>query len=354
MKKLIFILACCVATICSYAIEQPVDTVIEMDGYRVRAVLKNDSLTLVGLEVFSPEKKAGEKKAVYDFIESALLAKVQDNQDGFTARLTIRNGELEDFKNVTPDMQMFEDTFNGKVMSFAWDVDGHNLVLTLPVGYDMAKRATRGEIENGLIALFKNPMSVRRKYAEAVDTLALEAYGDSLYILPGGAYQNRKITRDAYFINEKTDSVTIETIPVWDSSYPEESIANLFVYPSDRYGERNITLRIMKHEYGDIEEVTLPVDSFIAICEQDGCEPYFGVEKYENGSLQAAVLLPNQTLEYTHVLVVRCNPADVIEKGEPLKARTSLYVPVNNIDDLFAPYVKKTEKEKIKYEQYLD
>ena len=354
MKKLLFFIIAILSTVMASHAQNPADTVLIVDGYRVRAVQQNDSLNLIGLEVFSPEMKNSENKSFYNFVEVALLSKVQGNKEDFSDKLVIRSGSLEDFKKITPEMVPVEGNFNSKIMSLAWDVDGNKVVITLPIGYDTAKRGTRSEIENGFIEMLKDSTLRTVKRQVAIDTLLLEAYKDSLFITPGGSYQHKKITRNTFYGVNTIDSVTTVLEPVWDVNFPAESLANLFILPSDNYGTHDITMRILKHEYGDVEEITIPLDRFLEACSLDGCEPYFGIEKIDGNELQAALLCPNAAEGYTHVLALRCNPTEVIENNGILTGRLSLYVPVNNIDDLFAPYVKKTEVEKIHYEKYTD
>lgn len=52
---------------------------------------------------------------------------------------------------------------------------------------------------------------------------------------------------------------------------------------------------------------------------------------------------------YDHVFSIECKPEDVIDGNGTIKARASLYIPTNNVDNLFQPYVKKSKNEKINY-----
>ena len=138
--------------------------------------------------------------------------------------------------------------------------------------------------------------------------------------------------------------------PVWTTAQPLESMANLFLFPSEAYGEKMIELTVLKHEYGTREKLTVPLAGLLAVCESEGCETYWGVETYENGLLCGALFFRNRRGGYDHVLKIECNPTEVIGGTGKLTARASLYVPTNNIHNLMAPIPDKEGKSrKIRY-----
>lgn len=355
MKKILILLALGVVAICVKAQSAPRDTIIDLEGYRVYATLDGDTLRAVALNLFRDEVKTVANKGLTERIEESLWAQIQGVDEPSAKRAVLKSGTYEDLKAINPEITPAIGNFDGKMFSAAWNVDGKYIVVMLPVSYEAVYRGNRAEIENQFIHRVKNADVKALKLYEVVDTNALQPYGDELNVLPGGWYQNKKITRDAYFTAE-IDTVTgaVSIAPVHDVRYPVESIANMFVCPTEDVVDRHIVLRVLKHEYGDNEDVETTVGSLLAVCAEEGAIPYWGFEKYEDGQLQGAVIVPNASLGYTHVLTVMCNPLEVIEKGAPIKARTSLYVPVNNIDNLFGPDVKIVNPERPKYEIHVD
>lgn len=93
------------------------------------------------------------------------------------------------------------------------------------------------------------------------------------------------------------------------------------------------------------------MDRFLAYCEEEGCVPFWGVEKFHNGKLEGALFIYNQDQGYDHVLKIDCIPQEVIEGKGSITARASLFVPTNNVNNLFQPYIKKTDKERIRYDK---
>ena len=76
-----------------------------------------------------------------------------------------------------------------------------------------AEEPSRGELEAAFIGSLRFADVSRSPFAE-VDTAALEPYAGDAYVLPGGTYQNKDITRNVYF------SGAGRLLPVWDASMP--------------------------------------------------------------------------------------------------------------------------------------
>lgn len=229
-------------------------------------------------------------------------------------------------------------------------LDGHiavpdraecDTVVEMPVGYDTTAEGTRSAVENSFIARLGSSAASRPKFGR-VDTGDLLPYGVDIYLYPGVMYQSKDVTRDIYFV---TDSLN----PVWDADYPLESMANLFIYPADGYADPDVELTILMHEYGEKQTVKLPLSRLLAVCEDEGCMAYWGVENFADGVLTGALFMYNRSKGYDHVFKIECSPADVIGGSGVVKARGSLYIPANNVYDLYSPYVRKTDKEKINY-----
>lgn len=208
------------------------------------------------------------------------------------------------------------------------------------LGHD--KGRGRGEAEDRLIEQIRKSDG-RRSTAFEIQEERLSPYGEELFVLPGQTYQNREITRNVY--------LDASLSPVWDLSHPSESIANLFLFPSGIYGDVEMEMTVLKHEYGEKEVLEVQVGQALAAFEQEGCLPYWGIERMEGGKLEGALFLYNPWEGYDHVLKIECSPEEIISGAGIVKARASLYIPANNVDNLHAPYVKKTDEEKIKYEE---
>lgn len=356
-KKSIIYLSClvCIA-LCAYASENrpsPItenkncdicvfldcDTVVSIDGYSVRLIRDNGEDVFSGLNLFSQDIKESVDKDLLCRIEADLYNMILKKSDAKTVMTKIVKGKQTDFQSITPDTPCSVNILNKKDMIVEWSINGKPLEVAIPVSYETSKGDNRSETENLLIRKIRQSDGKRNPFP--VEESDLESYGEDLYVLPGGTYQNKEITRNIYLDSGLK--------PVWDTGHPNESLADLFIFPSDKYGDILMDLTVLKHEYGEKEAVTIPVSNLLSEMEKEGCLSYWGAEKIENGRLEGALFFFNPTQGYDHVLKIECSPEDVINGKGKIKARASLYIPTNNVDNLNAPYIKKSEKEKIKY-----
>lgn len=303
-----------------------------------------DTVTASRLNLFSEDDKAYCGKAMLEYIEAALYRRTlgETPEDD---RLSILQGEISDFKKINASTPYSIRNTNARTLTVEWEVDGHAVIVSLPVGYDTASGGlSRAEVENNFIAKLRDG-SVRRLRFEGFSADTLKPYSDSLYILPGESYQIDEINRNVYFSKgEKGFS------PIWDAGMLQESVADMFIYPSAVYDDVQLDLIVLKHEYGEKATLELPLNRLLAVCEQEGCIPYWGLEKREGEIIEGSLFLYNEWLGYDHVIKVEMNAADVINGRGKVKARASLYVPTNNVGNLFQPYVRKSEKERIVYD----
>lgn len=318
------------------------DTIVDCNGYSVRIVKNNGQLKTLGLSLFSDNMKENSDKEVLCFIESALLAQTQGILNAPFNKVILKSGNFAVFKQIGPATDCSISAVNSKSMVVKWKVSGKKVCVALPLGYDVAKNGNRTIIENNLITKLKTGGVSQRLY-EDLDTLQLEPYKANLYICPGDTYLNKDITSNIFLNFNGT------LTPVWSTEYPLESIADMFLYPSSIYEDSKIEVKVLKHEYGESETFTIPMSYLWSAAESDGCTPYWGVESFENGKLKGALFLFNRHQGYDHVLSIECNPGEVIAGNGTIKARASLYIPTNNVDNLFQPYRTKSKDEKINY-----
>ncbi|MCH5318645.1 MAG: hypothetical protein J1E38_02920 [Paramuribaculum sp.] len=313
------------------------DTILTVDGFNIRVVKKAGDPKHIGLDLFSDQMKNDADAEMLNYIEAALAVKARDIAlDGYE-NVKITTGKIDDLRKLSPDLPCSISNRDGKELQISWLTDDVAFKVVVPVSYDLAKGGSRADIENRFISSVKKARGQKPK-SPVIESHNLQAYGDSLEMLQGSSYQRRAINRNLYF--------NVDTLmsPVWDANHPVESIANLFLNPSDIYGNVAMDVRFVKHEYGEQETLTTDVNSFLAAAEQDGCTPYWGLERFENGKLQGALFLYNWSQGYDHVLKIELVPEDIIAGRGTVKARASLYIPSNNVKNLFEPYISSDHK----------
>ena len=322
---------------------EAIDTVFNHLGYHVHLTKNGAEIDHVGINLFNDDIKASIDKDMLDFVEAALLSKILGIELNPNTDFSFRRGNISDLKEVCPDTPCTISNLNSRFLSFEWVLNpDKTLRLDVPISYETLNGSSRGEIEASFIKKIKNS-HMARTTIENIPIKEPQPYGKDLYIIPGKTYLNKDINRNIYL---KMDSIDR---PIWSMDYPTESISNLFLYPSNEYGSEDIEITVLKHEYGETETFNTTIENLLAVCEEQGCIPYWGFERNDGDILSGSLFLYNWKHGYDHVFKIECNPKDVINNNGILKARASLYIPTNNIDTLYEPYRKKSDDEKIRY-----
>jgi len=318
------------------------DTIINVQGYPVHLIMGNGNVKKVAFNLFTDKMKSSMGQELLESVESTLAQTALGIETAEMADITFIKGSVEDFKKINPKTNCSISNSDAKKISIDWNKG--MTVITLPISYQSVMGGKRSDIEQKFIAEVQIDNG-NRKRQSTLNILDVEPYGKEIFVIPGATYQNKNITQNVYL---ESDSIVS---PIWCDKYPLESISNLFIYPNDKYCNPNIILTILKHEIGDKEIITITLNQLMAYCEKTGCAPFWGVEKFEHGKLEGALFLYNRNQGYDHVFRVACTPKDVIDGKGPIEMRASLFVPTNNINNLFEPYRKKTDKERIRYDK---
>lgn len=317
------------------------DTIVNVDGYSVHLIRENGEDVFSGLNLFSQEMKESVDKDLLSRIESDLYKVILQKSDTKDVIAKIIKGKLTELKSITPETPCSVSSVNSKYMMAEWNVNGKIIAVDIPVSYETAKGSDRSKAENSIINRIKKSDGNRNTLV--IDKDDLESYGEDLFLLSGGSYHSKAITHNIYFDSSLS--------PIWDTNHVFESLADLFIIPSEKYGDVEVLLTVLKHEYGEKETVATTVNKMLAEFEKDGCVPFWGVERLTNGILEGALFLYNQKQGYDHVMKIECDPEEIINGNGQIKARASLFIPTNNVDNLYSPYVKKSKNERIDYEK---
>lgn len=323
-------------------IEANTDTVVSFKGYTVRIKEENGDIEHIGLDLFKPEWKEMMDGALLDYIERDLLMQLATDRPGEDSMIVFKVGSLGDLKGVDSNNTFNITTMDSSVLWVDWTLkNGKHVLINVPVSYDLLRGKSRSEIEEAFISQLKKTNS-RKKPDIKIEPAALQPYAETEYVLPGPYYINEHITRNMYLASDLNPDF------LWDVNHPLESVSNLFICGAGK-NDAEVDLTVMKHEYGDKEEVVTNIGNLMAVAEKEGCVPYWGVESYENGKLTGSLFLYNPGQGYDHVLKIECVPEELIAGDGNIIAKAYLYIPSNNVSNLNQPYRVKTEDEKIKY-----
>lgn len=293
---------------------------------RLTVHMGQNTIDHIGLCLFSDELRSMDKSPVFDFLERYFLQlkyppqsqtlsnMIRDDQFRFV------NGSLETVGNIL-STDGFTYSCDNHRYEATWTRNGATLLaVSFPVEYELISGENKIEAEDNLQA------DIRRTTISQTPDTAGQA--------KAATYISNDFSNRLYYIKGGLVS---------DSRHPVETAANMMLSQGTA---GSYTIRLTQLSYG-FRKTTfdVPLRQWIAFCRQHGCELYFGVEDVDQeGNTDCVVMAVNTAENYNHVLTVRI-PHHVIDaKAGIIEARLYPYVPMHNVQNLFAAYRKSNPK----------
>lgn len=224
---------------------------------------------------------------------------------------------------------------------------GEEAVIDMKIDYLSLSGKTRRETEQDFIDLLKD-FNLRETDSVAIPEFSPEQvkeHGSDAYYVPGKILHIPEINRNFYF--QYTPEGAIKAIS--SPEYPAETLANSAILDG-LSADPALKLRILTHTYGEVVEMPSSLQRFVALAKEQGCVPYFGLERFDEQGLAATVLLQNPAVGYMHVLALE-GPAKAVTGEGELTARASLFIPTDNIADMHRERRERKKPIKIRIEK---
>lgn len=219
-------------------------------------------------------------------------------------------------------------------------------LLTVTSAVSASEPSARSQAENRFVERLRSWPGTEEEEL-TVDLDGAEEYLDDILKVTGDSYHLPQVSSSTYYVNGDAEE---ESGWLLDAEYPAESMANIFLLPWEIARMTPMELTVLTHEYGTKCHLSTTVDKFVSFCEAAGCRPFFGVEKVEGDMMEGVLFMYNPEYGYDHVVRLGCNVREVIEQGAPVEARVSLFVPTDNVENLFQQKPESTSKAR----RYLD
>lgn len=315
--------------------------------YALLAIAVLSCPAVASLHLFPEIFRRGIDPKVVDFVEAAYADDLEGNGDPRFACIDFEKGGWTDIIAAGDSASCRVSIDNGRSYRIEWtSPSSDTTIMTFPVDYSVLENGkTRSEIERNFIEGMKNfGMAATRDLPE-FNPESLVELGDSVFMLPGKRYGIEEVTSNL-FIGLDDEGFAI---PLADTAYPAETLANAFLTGAPDIPEMILNLEILLHEYGKTRRETVPVEQFMQFCASEGCMPYWGVESISESTLAATVFITNPSRGYNHILRISCSPDDLNTDRMEISGRLSLFVPSANVENLFEQYKEKSDDERIKF-----
>ena len=152
------------------------------------------------------------------------------------------------------------------------------------------------------------------------------------------------INSDTYYVIDRKQQLQ----PLWYVKNPARSTRNLFCVSDPLFDQATISIRFTMYDMS-VEEVKVGLPDFLDFCRQKGCEPYVGIESFDDQEVKASVFMYDRASGYDHIFTVSIPTNQVGASNCNVSARGSLYSPTTNVTTLFYEFDQSKNKKPIKW-----
>jgi hypothetical protein len=299
----------------------------------------------LGISLFSPETKKMINLPVCNFIERMMLELVlQKTTSNIKWKLMHYGISLEkngieygrqgfaSLTRVLADIQ-YPTRFainKDSVYTALWEFgSGELLSMSFPASRELIFGTDKKESDESIGELFvNNDCGEISNESDSISeqNVALIS-GTDLYLRKGSIFMINKINSDTYY-QRSNGSYTI----AFDSVYPRESLANLFLAKTI---DTSLSLNITHRMYGEFTpEFTIPLNKFICLFNK-GFTSYCVLYKPDFDKVQIALILHNADFNYIHLARIKTTKKQIFQKEGVLSVDLYTNIPLHNVKNLF-------------------
>ncbi len=291
----------------------------------------------IGLQLFTDMVKNSNEQVVFDYLERKLLiyslakssSDILNLMDQEKLVMYVNNNAVNDdlkrsinthfsFNSDIPfALYKTKDSFSAK-----WSVNPlTHIEFRFPNNFMTISGMDKYEIEQHLMRELQN---LPEGQAMVIDLPKsdMTPYKDEIFVLRGGTYKNVDEISADYFL-----FFSDQVKPVYDERFVLESASNLLlnIIPT------NIRLNINHQLYGDEQHNYLVnINDFLSYF-RDDYSLYFGWQNKELSNLKASVFIYNNYFDYSHMLIISFQDADIFVDQRILQTEFYSYTPHNNL-----------------------
>ena len=192
--------------------------------------------------------------------------------------------------------QLTLDLIFGKYYKISWIKDDHELgSFSFPANYNLIKETDQD----------KSFQELKQKFSELANKIEAEKT-ESIAITEFNPNNVVTVDGETFYLGHLTSNTYIDILshkPIWNSEFPAESLANLFIL-GPKVNNPMVNLEMEGYDK-EIYSVELPFSSLYEVLNIDGNQPFYGVsEKSDDGTVESLVVFFNPLYAYIHSLTV--------------------------------------------------
>lgn len=299
--------------------------------------IADKKLTSLRVSLFHKNMYESMNRKILNYIEEAYADYLLKTNDPKFNDFLFKKGSWENLKAFNQDSSFTLSNNNSQFYTATWNGKGSStVILTFPISYDKTNKGTRSEIENRYIEELKHFTVKGHRPIPHVTINELEQIEDSIYMLPGNSYIINNVSSNSYFTVNRSNG---QGEFIMDANNPQPTVANMIVLGNGFEG--TLELKISKHEYGKSETINIPLETFVQYNIANGCDIFWGLDSFNSNILKGTIFCYNSNEGYDHIIRVELNTNQLGSNKLVIKGYASLFVPTNNIQNLFQEQNKK-------------
>jgi hypothetical protein len=308
---------------------------------QVKVMLNDGQVTFVGYHLFTDEMKAMLKTPILNFLERYFLQLDYPTIDRPRARMMHEDrfkfdiGSIQTVSSLKAD-DAFSFSLENNSYVATWSRNDHPVLsVSFPAVHELISGENKIESEDHVETdILLSPLD---SVAPVNEALLMPTTQQDYFIKRGGTYFKDLFMSDLFY-HRNDSSLSL----VNDTSHPLESAANLMLSQESLI---DCMLQVRQVMYGyKKKQFSVPLRNWIAYCLKTGCELYFGAEALDETNMKATIIAVNVAESYDHLLFVNI-PMSVIETGKgDIDAQLETFIPMHNVNGLFAKYYKTDHK----------
>lgn len=299
--------------------------------------INGQKLTSLRASLFQDSIYESMNRKILNYIEEAYAAYLLKTNAPEFNDFHFKKGSWENLNTFNQGASFTLSNNNNQSYTAIWNNKKDSVViLTFPISYDRTNKGTRSEIENRYIEGLKHFTVKGQRPVPHVAIDELEQIADSIYILPGNSYIISNVSSNSYFTVNRNDG---KCELIMDANNPQPTVANMIVR-GDGF-DVTLELRIAKHEYGESETISIPLEAFIQYNIANGCDIFWGFDSLDSNILKGTIFCYNSNEGYDHTIRVELDTTRLGSDKQVMKGHASLFVPTNNVQNLFQEKNKK-------------
>lgn len=300
---------------------------------------KTGMVTHLGLKLFPDEVRADFARVeVLDFLERYYLEVISEHGTSYENKLVddkvfFRRGKLSDFLKIGYKNRFAINYNKGSYYEARWWNKDNQLIIDMifPARIDILTGLSQEEMQENFRDLLNDSILPPTSRTDTSDVIPTD---NGLLTTRAKTYYLKSFTNQKYYSPNSMQ-------PVFDTVYVEQSAANLM----QGIVGRDYLLTIEQAMYGfQTKKYTIRLNQWLTYCAKNHLETFFAVEEVRKDGIKALLITRNEPLGYNHVMSI-IFPKDFITKPQTaLKAKLNIFVPTNNVKNLFSRYDTKNRR----------